>query len=432
MTYEEALQQIHALHRFKKVPGLAHLRKLLHTLGDPQEKLSFVHVAGTNGKGSTSTMIASILRKSRYRTGLYVSPFVTDFCERIQLNNQPISHRELAQAAEDVLPVLLQMEQNDEDISEFEAVTAIALYWFAQQNCDVVVLEVGLGGRLDATNVISAPLCAVITHISYDHTDILGDTLTQIAGEKCGILKEGCEVVTAPKQNPEALGVIRSTAAERHCRLTETDLSQLHVVEETLAGTRMCYKDVLLDMDLLGAYQITNAATALACAEVLRNRKGFTRITNVSCAAGFAAVRMPARFEVLCKKPLTVIDGAHNPDGARALAESLRHYLPGKQLIALTGMCADKDVSHFVHTLAPLFAEAVVLPIQNPRSMQPEALTALWQQENVTAHLGTYPAQALSLAVQLAGKDGAVVVCGSLYLAGELRPVALEILPMLK
>lgn len=432
MTYEEALIQIHSLHRFKKVPGLANLRKLLHTLGSPQEKLSFVHVAGTNGKGSTSTMIASILRKSRYRTGLFVSPFITDFCERIQLNNRPISHRELAQAAEDVFPVLQEMEHSGEELSEFEAVTAIALYWFAQQSCDVVVLEVGLGGRLDATNVIKSPLCAVLTHISYDHTEILGNTLTQIAGEKCGILKEDCEVVTAPGQDPEALAVIRSTTQERHCHLTETDPALLHVAEETLAGTRMLYKNELLEMDLLGAYQVTNAATALTCVEVLRDRKGFDRITSSSCAAGLAATQMPARFEVVSKNPFAVIDGAHNPDGARVLAESLRRYLPGKKLVALTGMCADKDVSHFVHTLAPLFSQAVVLPIQNPRSMPAQTLAALWRQEKIEAQVGSYPAQALSLAVQLAGKDGAVVICGSLYLAGELRPVAMEILPMLR
>ncbi|MCH4239437.1 MAG: bifunctional folylpolyglutamate synthase/dihydrofolate synthase [Oscillospiraceae bacterium] len=432
MTYEEALNQIHALHRFKKVPGLANLRTLLHRLGEPQKKMPFVHVAGTNGKGSTSTMIATMLRKSRYRTGLYVSPFIVDFCERIQLNNRPIPHRELAQAAEDVLPLIHEMEQNGEELSEFEAITAIAFYWFAQQNCDIVVLEVGLGGRLDATNVIDAPLCAVLTHISYDHTEILGDTLTKIAGEKCGILKEGCEVVCAPGQNEEALAVIRQTAEERHCPLTMADSSKLHVMEETLSGTRMGYQDLLLDMDLLGDYQITNAATAMTCMKILHTRKNFSHITGQSCAAGLAAVRMPARFEILCRHPFAVADGAHNPDGANALVRSLKRYLPGKRLVALTGMCADKDVQHFVQTLAPLFSEAVVLPLQNPRSMEPEKLAELWRQAGVPAHLGDYPAQALALAVQLAGKDGAVIICGSLYLAGELRQTAFDILPLLQ
>jgi dihydrofolate synthase/folylpolyglutamate synthase len=432
MTYEEALKQIHALHRFKKVPGLVHLHNLLHALGDPQEKLPCVHVAGTNGKGSTSTMIASMLRKSRYRTGLFVSPFVTDFCERIQLNNRPIPHREFAQAAEDVLPLILEMESRGEELSEFEAITAIAFYWFAQQNCDVVVLEVGLGGRLDATNVIRNPLCSVITHISYDHTEILGNTLTEIAGEKCGILKEGCEAVCAPGQDSEALAVIRRTAKERHCPLTEADPHLLHVMDETLAGTRMGYQDMLLEMDLLGDYQVTNAITALTCMEVLRRKIGMDRITDHSYVSGLAAVRMPARFEVLSKRPFVIADGAHNPDGARVLAESLKRYLPKKHLVALTGMCADKDVQHYVHTLAPLFAEAVVLPLENPRSMEPEKLSALWQQNGVTSYLGEYPGQALSLAVQLAGKDGAVIICGSLYLAGELRPVALDILPLLR
>ncbi|WOC32726.1 MULTISPECIES: bifunctional folylpolyglutamate synthase/dihydrofolate synthase [Caproicibacterium] len=432
MTYEETLAKIFALHRFQKVPGLAHLRSLLHILGDPQERLSFVHVAGTNGKGSTSTMIASMLRKSGYRTGLFVSPFVTDFCERIQLNNRPISHRNLAQAAEEVFPPLLKLEQSGQEISEFEAITALALYWFAQQACEVVVLEVGLGGRLDATNVIRAPLCAVLTHISYDHTEILGNTLTQIATEKCGILKEGCEVVTAAGQDSEALAVIRRTAQERHCRLTETDPALLQVAQETLTGTRMLYGTELLEMSLLGAYQVTNAAAALTCAQVLRTRKGLCRMTKASVAAGLAAARMPARFEVVSRRPLVVIDGAHNPDGARALAESLRRYLPGKHLVALTGMCADKDTAHFVQTLAPLFAQAVTLSIQNPRTLQAEALAALWRRAGVETHTGSYAAQALAYAVQLAGADGAVVVCGSLYFAGELRPIALEMLPLLR
>jgi folylpolyglutamate synthase/dihydrofolate synthase len=193
MTYEKVLKQIFALHRFKKVPGLANLRVLLHTLGDPQKKLRFVHVAGTNGKGSVSTMTASVLQHSGFRTGLFTSPFVIDFRERMQINGSMISPEELVNVAEKVFPPLLQMERGGQEISEFEAVTALGLCWFAQQKCDLVVLEVGLGGRLDATNVIAKPMCAVITHISYDHTEILGDTLTKIAGEKCGILKEGLQ-----------------------------------------------------------------------------------------------------------------------------------------------------------------------------------------------------------------------------------------------
>ncbi len=429
MTYAQALEAIHSLHRFKKVPGLLHLRKLLHALGDPQDKLQFVHVAGTNGKGSTSTMIAEVLRKARYQTGLFVSPFVTDFCERIQLNNRPISHRALTQAAEDVLPLIQQMEQAGEELSEFEAVTAIGLYWFAQQKCDVVVLEVGLGGRLDATNVIDAPLCAVLTHISYDHTEILGDTLTQIASEKCGIIKEGCDVVCAPGQAEEALNVIRSTAEKRHCRLFVASEDNLHVMDTSLRGTRFGYRDQLIELSLLGHHQVYNAATALLCCEVLA-RKGM-HINTRAMAAGLSATKLPARFELLYDQPIVLADGAHNPDGAQALSLCLHQYLSGRPLIALTGMCADKNIEGFVEKLAPLFREAVTLPVQNPRTIDPQALASLWQRAGVHAQAGQSPQQALALAVQLAGKDAAIIICGSLYLAGEMRPICAEVLPML-
>ncbi|MGI6282585.1 bifunctional folylpolyglutamate synthase/dihydrofolate synthase [Caproicibacterium lactatifermentans] len=423
MTYEEVLQQIHALHRFKKVPGLAHLRTLLHTLGDPQDYLRFVHVAGTNGKGSTSTMIAAMLQHSGFRTGLFTSPFVVDFRERFQLNGRMIPRKELVRTAQAVLPPLMEMEHRGEDLSEFEAVTALGLYWFAQKKCDVVVLEVGLGGRLDATNVIAAPLCAVITHISYDHTEILGSTLTEIAGEKCGILKEGCDVVCAPGQDPEALAVIRRTAKERHCRLTEADASLLHVTAETLSGTAMQYRGQPLQMRLLGDYQVVNASSALACMEVLHQYHGFSGISAKGCADGLAAVRMPARFEIFSGSPLTVVDGAHNPDGAQALAACLRRYLPNRRLVALSGMCADKDTAQFVRTLAPLFFGAVMVPLQNPRGMRPRELASLWQRERVLTQMASSPCTGLELARQLAGPDGAVIMCGSLYLAGEVRPL---------
>ena len=430
MTYQEALRTVHGLRRFQKIPGFQNLRKLLHTLGDPQEKLRFLHVAGTNGKGSTSTLLAAMCQKAHYRTGLFVSPYVTDFCERIQLNGRPISHHAFVQAAEEVLPVVLQMEEKGETLSEFEVVTAIGLYWFLQQKCDVVVLEVGLGGRLDATNVIPSPLCAVLTHISYDHTEILGDTLSKIAAEKCGIFKEGCPVVCAPGQEEETLAVIRQKAEEKHCRVFFAKESRLHVLETSLRGTRVALDDQLIDFPLLGHYQVKNLATAVCCCEVL-NHLGLLSIPPRAIAQGAAAVHMPARFEVLFHRPIVVVDGAHNPDGANALASCLRQYLKKKPLVALTGMCADKDTRAFVERLAPLFRQAVTLPVPDPRSLSPEALASLWEAAGTPAAVGQYPQQALALAVQLAGKDAAVVVCGSLYLAGQMRPICMELLPML-
>ncbi len=426
MTYEEALGKISSLLRFGMKPGLERIEKLLLLLGNPQDGLKFVHVAGTNGKGSTCTLIASVLRKSKYKTGLFTSPYVTDFCERMQINGEMIPHSDLALLVEKTFPLVEQMAQNGEVITEFEFITAIALQWFAQNECDIVVLEVGLGGRLDATNVIKTPLVSVITSISLDHTAILGDTVEQIAYEKCGIIKEDGVTVCYPDQPPQALAVIRQTAAARHNRFVLADLHSVTQLSANITGTGLEYRGLLVNLPFIGEHQVKNAVTALAVLEVLKE-EGYS-IADHSFEAGFSSASFPARLEVLSMSPLVLLDGAHNPDGTAALAAAIKKYLTGRKLVAVMGMLADKDVTAATKNLAGLFSRVVTLAPANPRAMSAQELAAHWKSLGTEAYIGSSIDVALQNAFDFAGGDGAVVICGSLYLAGEVRPRVIELL----
>lgn len=426
MTYEEALNKIASLMRFGSKPGLERIQKLLQKMGNPQDSLKFVHVAGTNGKGSTCALIASVLKKSGYKTGLFTSPYVTDFCERMQINGEKISHEELAEIVEKLFPLVEKMNEDGEIITEFELVTAIAFQWFAQKQCDLVVLEVGLGGRLDATNVIQTPLVSVITSISLDHTKVLGDTLEQIAYEKSGIIKDGGVTVCYPDQKEEALAIIRKTAAERNNRFILADRKSVVPLSMNLTGTGLLYEDLLVNLPFLGEHQIKNAVTALAVLEVLKE-EGY-HISGHSFESGFACASFPARMEVLSVNPTIILDGAHNPDGMAALADAVRKYLPGKKITAIVGMLADKDVKSSLHFLAGLFTNVITLAPNNPRAMKAEDLAERFRLNGIPAQAMENAGEALQKGMSLAGEDGALLICGSLYLAGDIRPLVLNLL----
>ncbi len=426
MTYEEAINKITSLLRFGMKPGLERVEKLLKLLGNPQDKLKFVHVAGTNGKGSTCALISSVVRKSLYKTGLFTSPYVTDFCERMQINGEMISHEDLAALAEKTFPVVEQMAANDEIITEFEFITAIAMQWFAQNDCDIVVLEVGLGGRMDATNVIKTPLVSVITSISLDHTAVLGNTLEQIAYEKCGIIKENGITVCYPDQKPEVLEVIRNTAAARHNQFILADMNSVTLLSMNITGTGLEYNDLLVSLPFIGEHQVKNAVTALAVIEVLKGED--YDIADHSIEAGFSSASFPARLELISSDPLVLLDGAHNPDGTAALADAVRKYLAGKKVVAIMGMLADKDVASATRNLAGLFSHVITLAPANPRAMSAEALAAHWTSLGTSAEAMVDADAALEKALGMLGSDGALLICGSLYLAGELRPLILNLL----
>ncbi|WP_411676294.1 bifunctional folylpolyglutamate synthase/dihydrofolate synthase [Caproicibacter sp.] len=424
MNYEEAIQKIEALQQFGSRPGLERIGRLMKRLGNPQDKLKFLHVAGTNGKGTTCALLASVLRCAGYRTGLYLSPHLTDFCERMQMNGRMISREALASLADRVFPVIEEMKSQGEIITEFEAVTAMAFLWYAENNCDLVVLEVGLGGRLDATNVIQKPLVSVITSISLDHTKILGDTVEQIAYEKCGIIKDGGVTVSYPDQKPAALETIRRIAGERRNRFVDAARTDVTELSSDLSGTQLLWRGTGLRIPFLGEHQVKNTATALTVLEALRE-SGFS-IPDESVVNGCSEAVFPARFEVLSRSPLIILDGAHNPDGTAALAGAIRRYLSGRQLVAVMGMLQDKDVDAALKNLTGLFTRVITVEPSSPRAMNAGMLAQRWLRLGADSEPAAGFDDALRKADKYLKPDGALLICGSLYLAGDLRPRALK------
>lgn len=431
MNYEEAVRRIESCHRFGPKPGLENMRELLARLGNPQAGMNFVHVAGTNGKGTTCVLVASMLKEAGYCTGLYLSPHVCDFCERMQLNGTMIPRDELVSLACAVLPQADEMSAQGKPPAEFELITAMALLWFARKRCDVAVLEVGLGGRLDATNVIEAPLVSVIASISLDHTKILGDTLGEIAREKCGIIKAGRPVVCYPDEPAEALTVIRETSAARGSRLTEASAVAVRPVGSDLSGTRLQYGVQELRLPFLGEHQVKNARTALAVREVLCSL-GW-EIPNAAVSRGFDSAYLPARLEVLSRQPPVILDGGHNPEGTAALANAVRRYLLHKQVLAVMGMLADKDSLASVQNLTGVFSRVITVQPSSGRGLGARRLAEFWNRCGTPAEPARNFTDALDRAFSvLEPGGGALVVCGSLYLAGDLRSSVVERLKTLK
>ena len=419
MTYEETLWWIHSTERFGSQLGLTRMQELLRRLGNPQDSLQYIHVAGTNGKGSTTTMIAGALQAAGFRTGKYISPFILEFRERMQIDGEMIPPDELVKAAEQVRPVAERMGQEGMPPTEFELVTAIGFLWFAARHCDIVVLEVGLGGRLDATNVIAPPLVSVITRIDYDHTAILGDTLTQIATEKCGILKPGSRVVCYPDQAEEALSVIRSRAAEEGDKLILPDRREITVFSEGLSGSEISYRGIRVFIPLAGEHQILNATAAMEALSALSGTR--FAVPPAAVAAGIAAVRFPARLEILREKPPVILDGAHNPNGGTALAEALR-MLGLRDLTVVVGMLRDKDCAPVLRMIAPYCRRMIVTSVPNPRSHTAAELAALAAPNCAEVTIQENNELAVREAMQACDENG-VLVFGSLYLASAVRPL---------
>lgn len=416
MNVVQALEYIHSVSWKGSVPGLSRTRELLTRMGDPQKKLKFVHIAGTNGKGSTAAMTASILRQAGYRTGLYTSPYLFRFNERMGVDGADISDEELAEITEFVRPHAEAMADHP---TEFELVTAIAMEFFVRRGCEIVVLEVGLGGELDSTNVIDPPEVAVITNIGLDHTDILGDTVAQIAQAKAGIIKRGCDVVIyRGAQAVEA--VLEQACAAQGARLHRADFGSIRLRSHSFAGQVFDCGDLLgLELPLLGAHQLKNAAVALGAVQCLQNR-GW-RITQADIRAGLAQVRWPGRFERIARQPDFVVDGGHNPQCLEALAQNVRDYLAGRRIIGLTGVMADKDYRQMYETMAPLIAAFVTVTPNNPRAMSAESLAGVLKPMGKPVTACETVESGIRTAVALAGESGLVLSFGSLYLVGDVR-----------
>ncbi len=420
MEYSQALAEIDRRLLFGVKPGLERIRALMHLLGDPQETLRFVHVAGTNGKGTACTLISSALRAGGYTTGLYTSPYVLDFRERFQINGEMIPPEELIREVETVSAAAGQLEARGETVTEFEFITALAFHWFAARHCDIVVLEVGLGGLMDATNVIPTPEVAVIMSISYDHTAVLGDTLTQIATEKAGIIKPGGRVVVYPEQDEETWVVLRHTCREKGAELYIPYMKKVQTLEASIEGTELAVDELRLHTPFLGEHQVKNAATALLALRVLRER-GFS-LPDATLQAGFEQAFIPARMEIVSTNPLCLLDGGHNPGCAAALREALLAYVPGDR-VALMGIMADKDSREYLRIVGPLFSKIVTLRPENPRAMDAQALRDVAREFCPDVQAAGSPQEALERLAEAGSADSAFVVCGSFYLAAEMRPL---------
>lgn len=421
MQYEEALAWVHSLPRLCSAPGPQNERALLQALGRPQDALKFVHVAGTNGKGSAVLMLASVLKAAGLRVGATVSPFVLDFRERFQLNGEMISREACAGILTQVRGALEQMPPAQrEQIAEFDAVTAAALLWFAQQRCDTVCLETGLGGRLDATNAVDNTLVACIMAIGKDHTELLGHTYAGIAAEKCGIFKPGCSVVAYPAQPEEAMRQIEACAAAANCPLCVPQLEDFHFYRGRPFENRVNYGGYDLEVPFAGRHQAYNAAVVVQAALALCEY-GFD-ISDDAIMQGIAAARNPARIEVLQRRPLVILDGMHNPDGARALADVLRAgHVQG--LTAVMGVLQGKGEAEMLRALSPHLARVYAVQPSSPRALPAGQLAAAARQ--VCGQVSVW--QDVPLAVQDALRtcQGGVLICGSLYLAAQVRPMFL-------
>ncbi len=436
MDYAEAVHYLQTLGRELASPShtraqkfdLGNIRLLATGLGDPQRRFRSIHIAGTNGKGSTAAMTESILRRGGYRTGLYTSPHLERINERIRLNGAEIGDAEFA-AAFSRLGTLIEKMLSTGELSAhptfFECMTAMAFDVFARESVDFAVLEVGMGGRLDATNIVKPEVCA-ITQIAFDHENFLGHSIEQIAGEKAGIIKPGVAVVSAA-EDPAAREMIRSRAAELGARLVEID--EAYGVEilpkpggfyRAVVTDRRDAKQIALDLPLAGRYQVRNAVTALAVARMLAER-GSTSLDDQAIAGGIAAVRWPGRLERVGERPAVYLDGTHNPAGARELAAFWDENFAGRRIYLVYGAVRDKAVDEVAGVLFPRATKVFITAAKQPRAISTEALAEM------TGHLAAdleavpEPGEALERALAAAQPEDTIFVTGSLYLVGDLR-----------
>ena len=417
MNYEQALTYIHSVNWAFCKPGLERIKALCQALGNPQKELRFIHVAGTNGKGSTSSMLASILQSAGYRTGLYTSPYIRTFCERIRVDGENIPKDALAKLTEKIQPIADAMEDKP---TEFELITALAFEYFYQTECDIVVLEVGLGGRLDSTNVIENTELSIITGIDFDHTSLLGNTICEIAKEKAGIIKENRPILFGGVDE-EAYNTILQIAQAKNAPMFCVDRSSYVQKDATLDGTAFDYLNYQnLHLPLLGSYQPYNATLVLTAVELLK-KQGFS-IGEQAVREGLSNVRWPARFELLSRNPIIIYDGGHNPEGVRAAVASIKAYFGEQRVNILSGVMADKDRGEMIETMKPITAHAFTVTPNNPRSLAAEDYAAQLLAYDISASSYTSVADGVKAAIESSKKENIPLVClGSLYLYDEVE-----------
>lgn len=425
MKYEEALEYISQTNKFGIRLGLENIGKLLELLGNPQETLNIIHIAGTNGKGSVCSFVSNILRESGYKVGLYTSPYLETFTERIRVNGENIPQDDVARIIELIKEKIeIMVEEGYAYPTEFEVVTAMAFYYYSEQKVDFVALEVGLGGRYDATNVITKSLVSVIASISLDHTGILGDTIEKIAYEKAGIIKEN-GVVLVYDQTDEAKDVIKSVCNEKKAEYIEVNFDDVNIKKSDINSQiydctvmKEIYKD--LEIKLIGEHQINNSILAMSVIKYLKDIK-LANISEESIRKGLITTKWPGRIEKIKENPIFIIDGAHNEDGAKSLAKALDKNFKERKLTLLIGMLEDKDIDSVLDILLPHFNKVITTTPSNPRAINSDVLKGkvLKYVDDVTSKHEIE--DAVNYTLETSNKDDVIISAGSLYMIGTVR-----------
>lgn len=416
MTAKEAIDYIHSMVWNRRATGYEHAKVLLEKLGNPEKKLKFVHIGGTNGKGSTAAMMASVLQKAGYKTGLYTSPYIYRFHERIQINGEQISDEDLANTTEYVKSFADELPDCP---SEFALVCCIAFEYFARKECDIVVLEVGMGGENDSTNVIECPEVAILTNIGLDHTEFLGKTLEDIARTKAGILKENGAAVIY-RSTPSVEEIFHKVCEERNIQCILPDFDALASEQHSLEGQVFYYKNRKdMFLPLLGQHQLRNAAVVISAIDVLI-QKGW-KIREEHLLHGLRTVKWPGRFDVISNNPLFIIDGGHNPQCVEALVQNIKDYLSKYRVIAITGVLEDKDYEKMYQPILPYIYEFVCITPPSPRKMESQKIAECLQRAGAKATACNSIKEGIELSLQLAGEKGAILCFGSLYSISEIQ-----------
>jgi len=440
MKYEEAIEFIEECNKFGISPGLDSVTALAEKLGNPQDSLQFVHVAGTNGKGSVSSFVGTTLSLTGLKVGRYISPTISDYRERFQINGRMISKNALCEEME------LLKEACESLVAEgkahptyFEIETVLAFHYFMKKGCDIVILETGMGGTLDATNIIKSPLMCVITSISMDHMQFLGDTIEEIAANKCGIIKEGTCVVSAI-QREEAEKVVTDTCEKKYARLIFADASITEPLKVNKDGSiaknsglggsyvslekqAFSYKGEIYELSLLGKYQVENAVIAIEALHALQEM-GFSKVTDAKIKKGLSETQWKGRFSVITKKPYFVVDGAHNVAGAKKLAESIRFYFTNRRIVYIMGMFRDKEYDKVIQLTAPLASQIITVATPgNPRALSAVELAEAVRAVNPYVTGADSLEEAVEMSYLFADKDSVIVAFGSLSFLGELMNI---------
>jgi len=430
MNYEQAIDFIHSTYKFGSKLGLENIKRLTELLGNPQNNYKIIHIAGTNGKGSTSNMIHDVIMSSGYKAGLFISPYLEEFTERIQINKVYIDEDSLARITTIVKEKIdIMLEEGYNHPTEFEVVTAIGFKYFEEQKIDFLVLEVGLGGRFDATNVVTNTLVSVVTSISFDHMQYLGNTLEEIAFEKAGIIKENSSVVIYP-QSDNIKNVIKKQAKLKNATVYEVDLKDVEKLNCDLTGQEFKYLKTdrfnlpNLKINLLGEHQLYNAITALHALEIIKEI-GYN-ITEESIKEGFKSCRFAGRFEVINKEPIIILDGGHNINGIEYFSKAIKEYFNDKKIILFYGMLEDKNPNDVVDYLISLSKEIYTLTPNNPRAMSAEDISKLIQKHSNIKVTPVPNTKDIINILKTINKDEIVAFVGSLYMIGDVRTILRE------